>query len=174
MSASGGSDFPRIGDYAFLSDCHTGALVAPDGSVEWMCLPRFDSPSVFTATLDRDAGSFRFGPRGVSAPVARRYEPGTNVLETSWMTETGWVVVTEALTLAERRDTTPVVPGRVPPTHEPEQALVRIAQCVEGEVELEIGCDLRYDYGAKRATWSLEAREGLATATPAAANRPCA
>ena len=164
MSAPGGSAFPRIGDYAFLSDCHTGALVAPDGSVEWMCLPRFDSPSVFAATLDRDAGAFRFGPRGVSAPVARRYEPGTNVLETSWMTDTGWVVVTEALTLAERQDRTPVIPGRVPPTHEPEQALVRIAQCVEGEVELEIACDPRYEYGAASASWSLDAREGLAIA----------
>ena len=58
-------DFHAIGDYGFLSDCHTGALVAPDGTVEWLCLPRFDSPSVFAAMLDRGAGSFRFGPRGL-------------------------------------------------------------------------------------------------------------
>src|SRR5690349_17718256 len=49
------SPFPAIADYAFLSDCHTGALVSPDGTVEWLCPPRFDSPSVFAAVLDRSA-----------------------------------------------------------------------------------------------------------------------
>ena len=67
-----------------------------DGSIEWMCLPRFDSPSIFAAILDRGAGSFRFGPDEM-VPVARRYEPGTNVIETTWATETGWVVVRDAL-----------------------------------------------------------------------------
>ena len=66
---AGSSPFPPIADYGFLSDCHTVALVAPNGSVEWMCVPRMDSPSVFGAILDRDAGSFRIGPADVSVPA---------------------------------------------------------------------------------------------------------
>src|SRR5438874_2398048 len=91
------SPFPPIADYAFLSDCETCALVAPSGSVEWLCLPRFDSPSVFGAILDRDAGMFRLGPDGVNVPAARRYLPGTMVLETSWGTRGGWIIVRDVL-----------------------------------------------------------------------------
>jgi len=71
------SPFTPIADYAFLSNCHTGALVAPDGTVDWLCVPRFDSPSVFGALLDRGAGGFRFGPFGVNVPTDRIYGPGT-------------------------------------------------------------------------------------------------
>ena len=94
------SPFPRIGTYAFLSDCHTSTLIAPDGAAEWLCTPRFDSPSVFGAILDRSAGSFRFGPKGVASPLSRHYLPGTLVLETTWSTENGWIVVRDALTIA--------------------------------------------------------------------------
>jgi len=66
--ASPESAFPPIADYAFLSDCEINCLIAPSGRVEWMCLPRPDSPSVFAASLDRAAGSFRFGPTGVGVP----------------------------------------------------------------------------------------------------------
>src|SRR6266699_2355806 len=89
----GGSPFPPIADYGFLSDCESMALVAPSGNVEWMCLPRVDSPSVFGAMLDRSAGGFRFGPTDVSVPAARRYLPGTMVLEPSWGADGGWVIV---------------------------------------------------------------------------------
>ena len=74
------STFPPVADYAFLSNCEQSCLVAPDGSVEWLCLPRPDSPSVFGALLDRAAGHFRFGPTSAQAPHQRRYVPGTMLL----------------------------------------------------------------------------------------------
>ena len=94
--ASATSPFPPIADYAFLSDCATTALVAPNGAVEWMCLPRADSPSVFATVLDRSAGFFRFGPVHTRVPAHRRYLPGSMALETTWSTPTGWLVVVDA------------------------------------------------------------------------------
>jgi alpha,alpha-trehalase len=146
--------FPPIGEYGFLSDCHTGALVAPDGSVEWLCLPRFDSPSVFTALLDRDAGSFRFGPDDIQVPLARRYEPGTHIIETTWMTESGWLVVRDALTVTEWRGEPDHMHQRPPPSHEADALLLRTAECIEGGVEVTLECDLAYEYGARRARWT--------------------
>jgi len=96
-STVGGSPFPPIADYGFLSDCEVSALVAPSGNVEWMCLPRMDGPSVFAAMLDRGAGWFRLGPAEVMVPSGRRYLPGTMVLETTWGTPTGWAVVRDVL-----------------------------------------------------------------------------
>src|SRR5260370_24148135 len=78
----GGSAYPPIAEYAFLSDGEVTALVAPTGAVEWLCLPRMDGPSVFAAMLDRDAGSFRLGPADVRVPAQRRYLPRTMVVET--------------------------------------------------------------------------------------------
>ena len=78
------SPYPPIGDHAVLSDCETTALVAPNGAVEWMCMPRMDSASVFGALLDRGAGYFRLGAVEAEVPHDRRYLPGTLVLETSW------------------------------------------------------------------------------------------
>ena len=97
MESKAHSAFPPIADYAFLSDCETTALVAPTGNIEWLCLPRMDSPSVFGAILDRDAGLFRLGPAEVTVPAARRYIPGTMILETSWQARGGWIVVRDLL-----------------------------------------------------------------------------
>ena len=80
QSAAAPSPFPPIAEYAFLSNCHTGALIAPDGAIDWLCVPAFDAPSVFGSLLDRQAGSFRLGPFGINHPTARAYEPGTNVM----------------------------------------------------------------------------------------------
>ncbi len=95
--SSNPASFPPIAEYAFLSDCENSCLIAPDGSVEWLCLPRPDAPSVFGALLDRTAGGFRFGPTNTLVPHQRRYVPGTMVLETTWHTPTGWLVVQDFL-----------------------------------------------------------------------------
>jgi alpha,alpha-trehalase len=145
--------FPTIGSYGFLSDCHTAALVSYDGSVEWLCLPRFDSPSAFAALLDRGAGHFRVKPRGVVVPIGRRYEPGTLVIETTWVTDTGWVVVHDALTIAEWA--TSDGKGSRPDTdHESDRSLLRTMTCIDGEVEMEMECLPRFGYGLEAANWS--------------------
>jgi GH15 family glucan-1,4-alpha-glucosidase len=157
QSAAAPSPFTPIADYAFLSNCHTGALVAPDGSIDWLCVPRFDSPSVFTTLLDRQAGSFRFGPFAIDHPTARHYEPGTNVLRTTWKTPSGWVVVRDALTMGpsnEREDT--VTPHTRPPVDDDaDHLLVRTVTCLEGSVQVELVCEPVFDYGRVPAEWTL-------------------
>jgi GH15 family glucan-1,4-alpha-glucosidase len=150
------SPFPPIAEYGFLSDCHTGALIAPDGSIDWLCVPRFDAPSVFGALLDRQAGDFRFAPFGVNVPSARIYEPGTNILLTTWRTPTGWAIVRDALILGPRRGEDRVTPHTRPPTDEDaEHLLIRVAMCLEGEVEMELTCAPVFDYGRVPAKWSV-------------------
>jgi GH15 family glucan-1,4-alpha-glucosidase len=154
-SADGRSPFPPIADFAFLSDCETVALVAPSGSIEWMCLPRSDSPSVFGALLDRDAGSFKLAPADVSVPAGRRYLPGTNVLETTWMTRMGWMIVRDCLTIGpwhhegERSGTH----RRSPTDHDADHVLLRTVKCVQGTVELNLDCEPVFDYGRRDANW---------------------
>ncbi len=97
------SAFPPIDEYAFLSDCENTCLIAPNGAVEWMCLPRPDSPSVFGAILDRGAGHFRVGPYGQNVPSQRVYRPGGLIVETTWQTETGWLTVHDCLVMGAWR-----------------------------------------------------------------------
>ena len=131
--AAAPSPFPPIADYAFLSDCHTGALVSPDGSIEWLCVPAFEAPSVFGALLDRQAGYFRFAPFGIDVPTERIYEPGTNVLVTTWKVPTGWLEVRDALVMGPRRGEDTVTPHTRPPTdYDGEHLLVRTARCLSG------------------------------------------
>ncbi|MGE4077049.1 MAG: glycoside hydrolase family 15 protein [Reyranella sp.] len=156
QSAAATSPFPAIADYAFLSNCHTGALVAPDGSIDWLCVPRFDSPSVFGALLDRQAGNFRLGPFGVTVPNVRTYEPGTNTLVTTWNTGSGWVVVRDALTMGPRLGPDRVTPFTRPPADSgADHLLVRTVQCIDGQVEIELACEPVFDYGRTPAEWTL-------------------
>jgi alpha,alpha-trehalase len=156
QSAAAPSPFPPIADYAFLSNCHTGALVAPDGSIDWLCVPRFDSPSIFGNLLDRQAGWFRLGPFGINVPSARVYEPGTNSLVTTWKTPSGWVLVRDALTMGPRRGEDEVTPHTRPPTDEDgDHLLVRTVLCLDGSVEVELICDPVFDYGRAPGEWNL-------------------
>src|SRR3954453_16580025 len=115
QSAAAPSPFPPIAEYAFLSNCHTGALVAPDGAIDWLCTPSFDSPSVFGSLIDRQAGFFCVGPYGINHPTARSYEPGTNVLVTTWKTPSGWIVVRDGLTMGPRHEHDEITPHTRPP-----------------------------------------------------------
>ncbi len=149
------SQFPPIADYAFLSDCENTCLIAPNGSVEWMCLPRPDSPSVFGAILDRGAGHFRLGPYGVSVPAARRYLPGSLMVETTWQTETGWIIVRDALVMGpwHNTDERSRTHKRTPSDWDAEHILLRTVRCVSGTVELELSCEPAYDYHRRDLTW---------------------
>jgi len=151
------SRFPPIASYAFLSDCEVSALVAPDGAVEWLCLPRPDGPSVFGALLDRAAGYFRFAPAGASVPDQRRYLPGTNVLETTWHTPSGWLTVRDLLVMGPpeddvRRDEW----RRVPSDATSQGVLLRIATCFDGRVEMRADCLPMFEYGASPGDWSYD------------------
>jgi GH15 family glucan-1,4-alpha-glucosidase len=157
QSAAMPSPFPPIADYAFLSDCHTGALIAPDGAVDWLCVPRFDSPSVFGSLLDRQAGAFRFGPYGINVPAEIAYEPGTNVLRTTWKTPAGWVVVRDALTMGSRVGDDTVTPHTRPPADDDaDHTLVRTVECIDGQVEVELVCEPIFDYGRVEAIWTVD------------------
>jgi alpha,alpha-trehalase len=149
------STFPAIADYAFLSNCEQSCLIAPDGSVEWLCLPRPDSPSVFGALLDRTAGQFRFGPTNALAPHQRRYVPGTMVLETTWHAPDGWLVVQDLLVMGRtdvqhRREDY----HRAPVDAGATGVLLRTATCISGQVEVMVDCAPLFGYGSVEGTWS--------------------
>jgi alpha,alpha-trehalase len=150
-----GSPFPPIADYAFLSDCEASALVAPSGAVEWMCLPRMDSPSVFAAMLDRDAGHFRLNPSNVAVPAGRRYLPGTMVLETTWGTRTGWVIVRDVLLIGpwHHQNDRSTTHRRAPTDWDADHVLLRTLRCVNGSVEMVLDCKPVLEYGTERVRW---------------------
>ena len=156
QSAAAPSPFPPIADYAFLSNCHTGALVAPDGAIDWLCVPRFDSPSVFGSLLDRQAGFFRLGPFGIDHPSTRVYAAGTNVLVTTWKTPSGWIEVRDALTMGPWSHDDQITPHTRPPADDDaEHMLVRTIHCIDGRVDVELVCEPAFDYGRTAAEWTL-------------------
>jgi GH15 family glucan-1,4-alpha-glucosidase len=140
-----------IGDYAIIGDCRAAGLVSRDGSLDWLCLPRFDSPSIFAALLDAEnGGRFRIRPRG-SFESERRYLPDTNVLETTFRTDDGVCTLRDLMPVASEAE------KRASPL--PEHLVLREIEGVAGEVALEILYEPRPDYA--RARPSIERRGAL-------------
>ena len=131
----------EIHDYAAIGDGRTVALVSRNGSIDWLCWPRFDSPSIFGAILDASAGYWRLAPT-TPFRVNRRYVDDTNVLETRFDTDAGTLVVTDLMPVASEQDRSRLML----PDHE----ILRVAECVSGEVELEMRLLPRPGYGSRR------------------------
>jgi GH15 family glucan-1,4-alpha-glucosidase len=131
-----------IAAHAFVSDCHSAALVTADGSVDWLCFPRFDSPSVFGRLLDEEAGHWSIRPAGEYSGT-RRYADRTLVLRTTFRTPTGTVTVTDALAL-DPGDQGHALGRRVP------HLLIRSVAGVAGTTELAFGYRPRPEYGLLR------------------------
>jgi GH15 family glucan-1,4-alpha-glucosidase len=132
-----------IGDYALLSDCHSAALVGRDGSIDWLCLPRFSSPAVFARILDPSAGHWSIAPATGDYESHRRYLPGTLVIETTFTTASGTVRVTDAMLFRPGQRGHDV--GQQSP-HE----LVRLVEGVAGSVEMSMTLAPRPEYGLVR------------------------
>jgi GH15 family glucan-1,4-alpha-glucosidase len=135
QSAAALSPFPPIADFAFLSDCHTGALVAPDGGSAGSASPA--------------------STRRAYSAACSTYEPGTNVLATTWKSPSGWILVRDALTIGPRDHEDKITPHTRPPADDDaDHMLVRTVQCLEGRVEVELICEPAFDYGRVPAAWS--------------------
>ncbi len=132
--------WPAIGDYALIGDCRTAALVARNGAVEWLCLPDFDSPSLFAAILDRRKGGRLAIALRDAAYCERRYLDGTNVLETTISGPSGTIRLTDFL----------VIGGQLVQEPEPQRELLRIVDALDGEPEIEVTFEPAPDYGRRR------------------------
>ena len=132
-------DSTPISDYAMLSDCRSAALVSRLGSVDWLCFPRFDGPSVFCRLLDPDGGRFAIQPVG-EFRATRRYLDQTMVLETTFTTDDGTAVLTDALSIGRNER------GHDLGAHSPSMLLRKIV-CTAGEVEVEVSYSPRPQYG---------------------------
>ena len=133
----------RIEDYALIGDTHSAGLVSKDGSIDWLCLPRFDSPALFAALLDSDRGGhWSIRPVAETVSVTRRYVPDTVVLETTFETATGAVTVTDCLAFEE--GSRPDAPQSV----YTEDVLLRVVSGVRGSVAMRVEYAPRFDYGS--------------------------
>jgi alpha,alpha-trehalase len=142
------SGFRPIADYGLLADCTSAALVDRDGSIDWLCMPHYDSPAVFARILDPNAGHWSIAPVGESASE-RRYLPGTLVIETTFTTAAGTVRLIDAMAFAPGQRGHDL--GRGAP-HE----VLRLVEGVSGEVELEMELAPRPEYGLVRPLFRME------------------
>ncbi len=131
-----------IGDHALIGDCHSAALVSGVGSIDWVCFPRFDSPSTFCAILDPErGGAFDVAPENVEE-VSRAYVGGTNVLTTTFRCSSGTVELTDCMPVSIARD------GRNPRDVQSHHAILRRLRCTDGEVDVHVSIAPRFDYGS--------------------------
>src|ERR687890_715042 len=145
------ASYPPISDYALIGDCRSAGLVSREGSLDWLCLPRFDSPSVFAAVLDaKNGGRFLMRPIG-EFRTERRYLANSNVLETVFRTPTGACVLRDLMSVSSEEDKR----ANLTPEHE----VLRELEGLDGEVEVEILYEPRPDYGRVRPL--LEERGAL-------------
>src|SRR5438128_8487440 len=140
-----------IADHALLSDCRSAALVTSGGSIDWLCFPRFDSPSVFARLLDDDAGHWSIEP-AARGPIetSRRYLPGTMVLETTFRTPIGTAVLEDAMAIGSRDPGHAI--GRGAPG-----ILIRRVTCTDGEMDLQMEYSPRPEYGLIAPFLTVEA-----------------
>jgi GH15 family glucan-1,4-alpha-glucosidase len=146
------AEFRPIADYGLLADCTTAALVSSAGSVDWLCLPHYDSPAVFARILDPGAGHWSITPTGEHT-ASRRYLPGTLVLETTFTTATGTVRLTDALACVEGQRGHDL-------GHDAPHELLRLVEGVAGEVELRLALAPRPEYGLVRPLFRMEGDGG--------------
>src|SRR6266508_5547055 len=130
---------PPISDYGLLSDCRSAALVSRGGSVDWLCFPRFDGPAMFGRLLDPDAGHWSIRP-SENATVDRRYVDDSMVLETTFRTETGAVVLTDAMAVGQSERGHELGAGSP-------GVLLRRVEGIEGRVQVELEFVPRPEYG---------------------------
>jgi len=139
--------------YALIGDRHAAALVGSDGAIDWLCLPRFDSPACFAALLGTpDNGQWALHPVGRSTPEGRRYHRDSLVLDTDLATDTGRVRLTDFMPVRSGEES----------SHSGPAAVVRVVTCLEGEVEMRSTVRLAFDNGSRQPLW----REGTAVAGP--------
>ncbi len=145
-------DYPSIADHGLIGDLQTAALVSTDGSIDWFCAPRFDSPSVFGALLDHDKGGhFRIRPAHGIFDTKQMYLPDTAILVTRFLTEAG---------VGEVVDFMPATSS----THATQNhRIVRLLRCVRGRMTFDMDIAPRFDYGRKPHQWHTTEHGGVCT-----------
>ncbi|HKF79215.1 MAG TPA: glycoside hydrolase family 15 protein, partial [Thermoleophilaceae bacterium] len=145
-------EFRPIAEYGLLADCNSAALLGRNGSIDWLCMPRYDSPALFSRILDPGAGHWSIRPTG-SFAVERRYLPGTLVIETTFTTDTGSVRLLDAMAFAEGQRAHEL---GFDPAHE----VLRAVEGVSGKVELKMELAPRGEYGLVRPLFRQEESGG--------------
>lgn len=143
---------PKIQDYAVIGNGRTCALISKEGSMDWYCNPRFDSPSVFAALLDREGGSWKIGVVGANR-VKRSYVENTNVLQTEIFSAEGGILLTDFMPVCTEEEKEKQL--------YPEQETIRIVECIEGAPEVEVCFAPRPGYAKKKVELKQRGQLGL-------------